>query len=65
MTSKNIMPKACPGADGLSCVGGWLYSSIGMMTFPANKKCPTCNKEQDDGPNGTDDVASVARRLEG
>lgn len=33
---------SCPGADGLDCVGGWLYSSINMMIFPANKRCPTC-----------------------
>lgn len=33
----------CPGADGLSCVDGWLYSSVNMMIFPANRKCPMCN----------------------
>lgn len=33
----------CPGADGLVCLNGWLYSSVGGMIFPANKTCPTCN----------------------
>jgi hypothetical protein len=32
----------CPGADGLSCIDGWLYSSLNMMIFPTNKRCPTC-----------------------
>jgi len=41
----------CPGADGLVCVGGWLYSQINMMIFPANRKCPACNKE---APGGED-----------
>jgi len=35
----------CPGADGLVCIGGWLYSQMSgrMMVFPANKRCPVCN----------------------
>ena len=49
----------CPGADGLMCIDGWLYASINMMIFSANKKCPACSEvesepvpdkqEQDDG----------------
>lgn len=35
--------EACPGANGLDCVNGWLYSSVNMMIFPTNKKCPTCS----------------------
>ncbi len=35
--------RPCPGADGLLCVDGWLYSGVGGMIFPANKKCPLCN----------------------
>lgn len=38
----------CPGADGLVCVGGWLYSAIEMMIFPANRKCPVCNPSLED-----------------
>jgi hypothetical protein len=43
----------CPGADGLVCVDGWLYSQMSgrMMIFPANRKCPVCNKE---APGGED-----------
>jgi len=37
------MTDSCSGADGLTCVSGWLYSGIGGMIFPANKKCPKCN----------------------
>ncbi len=33
----------CPGADGLVCIDHWLYSSINMMIFPTNRKCPNCN----------------------
>ena len=40
------MAEGCPGADGLSCIDGWLYSGVGGMIFPANKKCPTCNLEE-------------------
>lgn len=57
------MSKHCPGADGLSCIDGWLYSSMPgrMMIFPANKKCPTCNKEaHDDGRDGADDDPDMA-----
>ena len=38
---------SCPGHEGLSCIGGWLYSSVNMMIFPTNKKCPTCSVEVD------------------
>ena len=38
----------CEGADGLICMSGWLYSNIGMMIFPANKKCPVCFPEIED-----------------
>lgn len=37
------MAEGCPGADGLVCIDGWLYSGLGGMIFPANKRCPTCN----------------------
>lgn len=39
----------CPGADGLDCIDGWLYSShpVNMMIFPANRKCPVCNKDKE------------------
>lgn len=37
--------KDCPGVDGLSCIRGWLYSSIGGMIFPANRKCSACNAD--------------------
>ena len=37
------MADSCPGADGLVCVDGWLYSQVRMMIFPANKRCPTCS----------------------
>ncbi len=45
---------SCPGADGLVCVGGWLYSQVNMMIFPANKRCPTCNAppEEEETKNG-------------
>lgn len=33
----------CPGTDGLACIDGWLYSSVNMMIFPTNKRCPTCS----------------------
>jgi len=35
----------CPGADGLVCIDGWLYSQFQtrMMIFSANKRCPKCN----------------------
>ena len=33
----------CPGADGLTCIDGYLYSGIGGMIFPSNKKCSVCN----------------------
>ena len=35
--------RPCPGADGLVCVDGFLYSGVEGMIFPANKKCPLCN----------------------
>lgn len=38
----------CPGAAGLDCVGGWLYSSIGMMIFSANRQCPVCNPPEEE-----------------
>lgn len=37
----------CPGADGLICIGGWLYSMVAFMSFPANKRCPVCNPDPD------------------
>ena len=37
------MATECPGVDGLVCLNGWLYSSVGMMIFPKNEKCPECN----------------------
>ena len=45
---------SCPGADGLVCVGGWLYSQINMMIFPANKRCPTCSAppEEEEAKDG-------------
>lgn len=50
----------CPGADGFVCIGGWLYSSINMMIFSANKRCPTCNKAEDaNGVARTNDVAAL------
>lgn len=38
----------CPGADGLECIGGWLYTSIPgrVMVFPANRKCPVCKGDE-------------------
>jgi hypothetical protein len=49
------MAEGCPGADGLVCVDGYLYSQFKtrMMIFPANKKCPVCNppKEVDENCN--------------
>jgi hypothetical protein len=39
---------SCEGADGLACIDGWLYSSVNMMIFPTNKKCPTCAVAVDD-----------------
>jgi hypothetical protein len=48
------MADSCPGADGLVCVDGWLYSQIRMMIFPANKRCPICNApaEKEDTKDG-------------
>lgn len=37
--------EGCPGASGLACVNGWLYSVVRLMIFPANKPCPICNKD--------------------
>lgn len=34
---------SCSGSEGLSCIDGWLYSGVGGMIFPSNKKCPKCN----------------------
>ena len=44
------MSDSCVGADdeGLICVGGWLYTPVGGMIFPANKKCPRCNPRAED-----------------
>jgi len=52
------MNESCGGADGLVCIGGWLYSSknkttltdipMGMMIFPANRECPNCNKIEEE-----------------
>ena len=39
--------KECPGNDGFACIQGWLYSCMGMMIFPTNKKCPVCKKADD------------------
>lgn len=41
------MSEQCAGANGLDCIGGWLYSSVkgNSMIFPANKKCPTCSAD--------------------
>jgi len=41
---------SCPGTDGLSCIDGWLYSGVGGMIFPSNKRCQLCNprKQLDD-----------------
>lgn len=60
------MVSDCPGANGLVCIRGWLYSQMNMMIFPANKRCPKCNlrREDDDGADGTDDVTAVAERTE-
>lgn len=30
---------SCEGVDGLACIQGWLYSSVGGMVFPANRRC--------------------------
>jgi len=40
-----MISETCPGADGLLCIDGWLYSqsTTRMMIFPANKRCPKCN----------------------
>ena len=40
----------CPGADGLVCIDGWLYSQFQtrMMIFSANKRCPKCNAIPDE-----------------
>ena len=56
------MSKHCPGDGVFSCLDGWLYSSMPgrMMVFPTNKKCPTCNKEDDDGRDGADDDPDMA-----
>ena len=39
MTTK----EPCQGANGLLCLGGYLYSNVGMMIFPTNKLCPSCH----------------------
>lgn len=62
--------KDCPGVDGLSCINGWLYSSIGGMIFSSNRKCSACNadpeiKERALGPppvEGCECVGCVATR---
>lgn len=38
--------EACPGEDGLVCVDSWLYTSINMMIFPTNRKCPRCKEKE-------------------
>lgn len=35
--------EGCDGADGLACIGGYLYSGFNFMIFPTNRKCPKCN----------------------
>ena len=47
MVNRNSPVSECYGSDGLVCIGGYLYSSIGFMIFPANKKCPICNPESE------------------
>ena len=42
----------CEGAD-VSCVGGYLYTSVGMMIFPTNKRCPHCHPETQASPRAT------------
>lgn len=41
------------------CIDGWLYSGVGGMVFPANERCPDCNKgeemnKKDEGWIGVD-----------
>lgn len=33
---------SCEGVEGLSCIDGYLYSSVNGMVFPANRICPRC-----------------------
>jgi hypothetical protein len=48
--------KDCPGDGTFVCVGGWLYSSINMMIFPTNKRCPVCNPAPSQIPSISEDL---------
>jgi len=44
----------CPGDPPFVCIGGWLYSQLGMMIFGTNRKCPHCHPPAAIAPDFTD-----------
>lgn len=39
-----MAPDECVECVNESCMGGFLYTSVGMMIFPTNQKCPDCGR---------------------